>query len=51
MRFLVTVRKLNVTKGQTDGGGGGVFQYLPFPAFGTAGDKYSKKSENFVLIA
>ena len=34
MRFWVTVRKLNVTDGQT-----GALQYLPSRAFGTAGDK------------
>ena len=35
MRFRVTVRKLNVTEGRTDGrGGGGALQYLPSQAFG-----------------
>ena len=47
MRFLVTVRKLNVTDGQTDGRTDGrtdrdrrgALQYLPSRAFGAAGDK------------
>ena len=49
MRFRVTVRKLNVTDGQTDtqtdgqtdggGGGGGALLYLPSRASGAAGDK------------
>ena len=43
MRFLVTVRKLNVTDRQTDGQtdrqkDGGALQYLPSRAFGAAGD-------------
>ena len=40
MRFLVTVRKLNVTDRQTDGQTDrrGALQYLPSRAFGAAGD-------------
>ena len=40
MRFRVTVRKLNVTDGQTDRqtDGRGALQYLPSRAFGAAGD-------------
>ena len=40
MRFWVTVRKLNVMDGQTDGRG--ALQYLPSRAFGAAGDNKGK---------
>ena len=50
MRFRVTVRKLNMTDGQTDRRG--AFQYLPSRAFGTAGDNnYKILLEAFFLTS
>ena len=49
MRFWVTVRKLNVTDGRTDGRG--ALQYLPSRAFGAAGDKKEMKTnrESYIM--
>ena len=48
MRFLVTVRKLNMTDKQTDGRG--ALQYLPSRAFGAAGDNKEKTIDNKFFI-
>ena len=49
MRFRVTVRKLNVTDGQTDGWTG-AFQYLPSRAFGTAGDNINNNTSTIQIL-
>ena len=52
MRFWVTVQKLNVTDGQTDGTDGGALQYLPSPGLRRrAGDNNKgKQFENQFFI-